>query len=549
MDIDAGTDTETDNGTDNGITDPDAASGSMMVTYTGNANTRNARPHVAMNKTELGFNALRGFILRTFFNKMKQFEAEVDCVVLVKGTAYSKKTGTMSQHVISVGNTDYAQSKANEYMRNFQMHEIPDNSDARLVESARLVKPVMWASEPAKVGIASAVDIAKILWHDEFDDTKTIDGKKFGRDCKQIWDTACTNPHMMPAWWNATVPGQNVAFTRPNVVLHYKVIVETKGQEAFDIEMKRYADAMGGAKEAETTRRIIALREAIGALEEVDEPLMKGLVASMKSIVVVHDADRGEILAKALNDASIQTRTFSETLRNGSNAERAKVLEIGHRFMAQNAAEHAELDVSDVRSKAIKAQQEFERAQLNVAKANADLEAKEKAKKEADELASNVPIAMQCKKYVLCANEAGHRGVCYRGEYVSLLLDKMHAFDPWRTNLHVPATMMHIRESRPGARRWRRRSSRSTGKWPTTRRRPTMIGTASRTSSTSSARRSRPTARRCGPRSSSASSITSSRFRKCLQKQRRNSRRMRPSRRRPRRMPMPCRQRSRARRR
>ena len=72
MDIDAGTDTDTDNGTDteNGITDPDAASGSMMVTYTGNANTRNARPHVAMNNTEVGFKRLRGFILRTFFNKM-----------------------------------------------------------------------------------------------------------------------------------------------------------------------------------------------------------------------------------------------------------------------------------------------------------------------------------------------------------------------------------------------------------------------------------------------------------------------------------------------
>jgi hypothetical protein len=109
MDIDAGTDIDTDAGTDTDITDPNAASGSMMVTYTGNANTRNARPHVAMNKTELGFKALRGFVLRTFFNKMKQFEAEVDCVVLVKGTAYSKKTGTMSQHVISVGNTDYAQ--------------------------------------------------------------------------------------------------------------------------------------------------------------------------------------------------------------------------------------------------------------------------------------------------------------------------------------------------------------------------------------------------------------------------------------------------------
>ncbi len=239
MDIDAGTDTDTDAGTDtdNGITDPNAASVSMMVTYTGNANTRNARPHVAMNNTELGFKRLRGFILRTFFNKMKQFEAAVDCVVLVKGTAYSKKTGTMSQHVISVGNSDYAQAKAQEYTPTFLLNEMPDNLDARLVESARLVKPVMWASEPAKVGIASAVDITKILWHEEFDDTKTIDGKKFGRDCKQIWDTACTNPHMMPAWWNATVPGHNVAFTRPNVVLHYKIIVETKGQEAFDIEM------------------------------------------------------------------------------------------------------------------------------------------------------------------------------------------------------------------------------------------------------------------------------------------------------------------------
>ena len=219
-----------------------------------------------MNNTEVGFKALRGFILRTFFNKMKQFEAAVDCVVLVKGTAYSKKTGAMSQHVIPVGNTEYAQAKAHDYMSTFLLNEMPDNSDTRLVESARLVKPVMWASEPAKVGITSAVDITKILWHKEFDDTKTIDGKKFGRDCKQIWDTACTNPHMMPAWWNTTVPGHNIAFTRANVVLHYKVIVETKGQEAFDIEMKRYADAVGCAEEAETTRRIIAIQEAIGAL-------------------------------------------------------------------------------------------------------------------------------------------------------------------------------------------------------------------------------------------------------------------------------------------
>ena len=251
---------------------------------------------------------------------------------------------------------------------------------------------------------------------------------------------------MMPAWWNATVPGHNVAFTRPNVVLHYKVIVETKGQEAFDIEMKRYADAVGGAGGAETTRRIIAIQEAIGALEKVDEPLMTGLVASMKSIVLVQKADPGEILAKALNDASIQMRTFSETLRNESVAEYAKITEIGHRFLAQNAVEHAELDVNDVRSKAIEARKAFERAKIDAAKANKDLEAAEKAKMAAEELASNVPAAMQCKKYVLCANEAGHRGVCFRGEFVNLLLDKLHASDPWRTNLKVPATMMHIRE-------------------------------------------------------------------------------------------------------
>ena len=251
---------------------------------------------------------------------------------------------------------------------------------------------------------------------------------------------------MMPAWWNATVPGQDVAFTRPNVVLHYKVIVETKGQEAFDIEMKRYADAAGGAEEAEKTRRIIAIQEAIGALEEVEEPLMNGLVASMKSIVLVHEASPGEILAKALNDASIETRTFSETLRNESKAEYAKVLESGHRFLAQNAAEHAELDVNDVRSKAIEAAQAFERAKIDAAKANADLEAAEKAKMTAEEMALTVPAAMQCKKHILCANEAGHRGVCYRGELVNLLLDKLHVSDPWRTNIRVPATMMHIRE-------------------------------------------------------------------------------------------------------
>jgi hypothetical protein len=101
---------------------------------------------------------------------------------------------------------------------------------------------------------------------------------------------------------------------------------------------------------------------------------MNGLVASMKSIVLVQKASPGEILAKALNDASIEMRVFSETLRNGSVAERAKVLEVGHRFMAQNAVEHAELDVGDVRSKAIEAQQAFVRAELIAAKANADRE-------------------------------------------------------------------------------------------------------------------------------------------------------------------------------
>ena len=117
MDIDADTETETDNGTDTDIIDPDAASGSMMVMYTGNAQTRNARPLAAMNNTEVGFKRLRGFILNTFFNKMKQFEAAVDCIVLVKGTAYSKKTGTMSQHVIPVGNTEWQGTTLQTYMR------------------------------------------------------------------------------------------------------------------------------------------------------------------------------------------------------------------------------------------------------------------------------------------------------------------------------------------------------------------------------------------------------------------------------------------------
>jgi hypothetical protein len=80
-------------------------------------------------------------------------------------------------------------------------------------------------------------------------------------------------------------------------------------------------------------------------------------------------------------------------------------------MLAQNTAEHAELDVNDVRSKAIEAAQAFERAKIDAAKANAYLEAKERAKKEAEELASNVPIAMQCKKHILCANgNSDHAG-------------------------------------------------------------------------------------------------------------------------------------------
>ena len=442
---DTDTDTDTDNGTENGITDPDAASGSMMVTYTGNAKTRKARTYT-MDKTELGFKALRRFIPNTFFSKMKQFEAVVHCTVLVKGIASSKKTGTVSQHFIAIGNTEYAQAKAQEYTSNFLLNEMHGNSDTRIVKSASIVKPVMWVSGTYNDRVASAAKIVKVLWHEEFDDVKTLDGKKFGRDIGHFYDIVESNPHMVPVWWNATMPDRNVAFTSQNVKANHVLIIENKGQEAFDIEMKRYADAMGGAKEAEKTRRIIAIQEAIGALEEVDELCMKGLVASMKSIVLVQNADRGEILAKALSNASIEMRTFSETLRNESVAEYAKVLESGHRFMAQNAVEHAELDVNGVRSKAIEAQQAFERAKIDAAKANADLEAATKAKMAAEELASNVPIAMQCKKHVLCDNEAGHRGVCYRGEYVNLLLDKLHVSDPWRTNLHVPATMMDIRE-------------------------------------------------------------------------------------------------------
>ncbi len=62
---------------------------------------------------------------------------DVDCAVLVTGTAYSKKTGTMSQLVIATGNTVYAQAKAQEYMSNFQTREMPDNSDMRLVKAGQ----------------------------------------------------------------------------------------------------------------------------------------------------------------------------------------------------------------------------------------------------------------------------------------------------------------------------------------------------------------------------------------------------------------------------
>ena len=441
MDIDDNTDPDADG------TDPDAASGSMMeVTGAGEVVvTRKPRKPVvyALDKTMVGFKELRQFFKGTvFFRKLKQFKADVKCVILIQGV--QSKNGIAKMCKLSIGNTPYAQGKADEYMSNFGIAEVRDDSDARIVKSMLPEMPQMYASEPYNVGGASAVNITKVLWHKAFDDVKTVDGK-FGRDCKQIWNIARDNPHMMPAWWNEIMPHRDVAFTTRNAMLNQGVIIKEKGNDAYNIKMQQYHDAMGGVEEAEKVRHICVIQDAVDAIEEIEEPWVEGLVASMKSIVLVKKATPGEALAKALAAAGFEVRAFSETLHKMSNNEYTKVMEMGHQYLAQNATEYAQLDVNAVRSKAIEAGQSVARAELNAAKANADLEAAQAAQADAEYAASKVPTFRQCKRTVLCDKESRHNGPCCE-KTVGDLLDVVHLADPWRTYNHAPSTMLHIRE-------------------------------------------------------------------------------------------------------
>jgi hypothetical protein len=411
MDIDDGTDTNDPDA------DADAASGSMMeVTGAGEVVvTRKPRKPVvyALDTTMIGFKELRQFVENTFFRKLKQFNANVECVILIKGV--QSKNGLSNVCKISIGNTPYAQGKGDDYMTNFGIAEVRGDSDTRIIKSTILEMPQMYVSEPYNVGCASAADIAKVLWHKAFDNVKTVDGKKFGRDCKQIWNIARDNPHMMLPWWNEVVlakygDGHDVAFTSENVKVLRYVIIEMKGTEAYGIKMQQYHDAMGGVEEAETTRQMGVIQNAIDAIEAIEDPWMQGLVAAMKAVALVKKATAGEALAKALATAGFEVRAFSESLRNGSNAEYAKVMDLGNQYLAQNAIEYAQLDVNSVRSKAIEAGQAVARAKLNATKANADLEAAQAAQEEAEDAAAKVPTFRQCKRTVLCDKEARHNG-------------------------------------------------------------------------------------------------------------------------------------------
>ena len=437
---------DTDDGTDGTDPDADAASGSMMVTGAGEVVvTRKPRKPVvyALDKTMVGFKELRQFFKGTvFFRKLKQFKANVKCVILIQGV--QSKNGIAKMCKLSIGNTPYAQGKADEYMSNFGIAEVRDDSDARIVKSMLPEMPQMYASEPYNVGGASAVNITKVLWHKAFDDVKTVDGK-FGRDCKQIWNIARDNPHMMPAWWNEIMPHRDVAFTTRNAMLNQGVIIKEKGNDAYNIKMQQYHDAMGGVEEAEKVRHICVIQDAVDAIEEIEEPWVEGLVASMKSIVLVKKATPGEALAKALAAAGFEVRAFSESLHKMSNAEYAKMMELNHQYLAQNATEYAQLDVNAVRSKAIEAGQSVARAELNAAKANADLEAAQAAQADAEYAASKVPTFRQCKRTVLCDKESRHNGPCCE-KTVGDLLDVGTSRTPWRTYNHAPSTMLHIRE-------------------------------------------------------------------------------------------------------
>jgi hypothetical protein len=229
-------------------TDPDAASGSMMVTGAGKVVVTRKPVVYALDKTMVGFKELRQFVESTFFRKLKQFNANVKCAILIQGVQ-SGKNGISKMCKISIGNTPYAQAKADEYMSNFGIAEVRDDSDTRIVKSAILEMPQMYASEPFNVGCASAADIAKVLWHKGFDNVKTCDGKKYGRDCKQIWDIARDNPHMMLPWWDEVAiakygPGHDIAFTSDNTKILRDVIIAKKGKEAYDIKMQQYNDAI-----------------------------------------------------------------------------------------------------------------------------------------------------------------------------------------------------------------------------------------------------------------------------------------------------------------
>jgi hypothetical protein len=236
MDIDDGTDG----------TDPDAASGSMVATGAGKVVVTRKPAVYALDKTIVGFKELRQFVENTFFRKLKQFNANVKCAILIQGMQ-SGKNGISKMCKISIGNTAYAQAKADMYMTNFEIAEVRDDSDTRLVKSAILEMPQMYASEPYNVGCASAADIAKVLWHKAFDNMKTVNGKKFGRDCMQIYNVARDNPHMMPAWWDEVAiakfgPDHDIAFTSDNVKILRDVIIAKKGKDAYDIKMQQYND-------------------------------------------------------------------------------------------------------------------------------------------------------------------------------------------------------------------------------------------------------------------------------------------------------------------
>ena len=125
-----------DDGTDTNDPDADAASGSMIVTGAGDVVvTRKPRKPVvyALDTTMIGFKELRQFVENTFFRKLKQFNANVECVILIQGV--QSKNGISRMCKISIGNTSYAQAKGDDYMTNFGIAEVRGDSDTRIIKS------------------------------------------------------------------------------------------------------------------------------------------------------------------------------------------------------------------------------------------------------------------------------------------------------------------------------------------------------------------------------------------------------------------------------